>query len=109
MRSKLESELALHIRAAGLPEPKREMRFHPPRMWRFDFAWSTHNLAVECEGGHWTGGRHVRGAGFEKDIQKYNQAQIDGWRVLRFTASMIKSGEALRTIERAIKGEEYYS
>jgi very-short-patch-repair endonuclease len=104
--SRLEETLALHLRAAGLPEPEREYRFHAPRRWRFDFCWPDHRLAVEVEGGIWSGGRHVRGAGFEKDLEKYNRANLDGWCLLRFTGDMIKSGQALQTIEVALQSRK---
>ena len=81
---------------------EREYRFHPVRRWRFDFALPERRLAVEVEGGTWTGGRHTRGSGFEKDCEKYNQAVLLGWRVLRFTPGAIKSGEALTTIEQVL-------
>ena len=100
-QSRLEVTLALHMRAAGL-NPEREYRFHPPRRWRFDFAFLDKKVAIECEGGTWTNGRHVRGSGFEKDVEKYNQAAIDGWIVLRFTGRMIADGTALQTIEAAL-------
>ena len=99
--SRLEATLALHVRAAGL-NPETEYRFHPPRRWRFDFAFPEKKIAVECEGGTWTNGRHVRGSGFEKDLEKYNQASLDGWVLLRFTGRMIQSGEALTQIEQAL-------
>ena len=60
-------------------------------------------LAVECEGGTFTRGRHTRGAGFEKDCEKYNAAVLAGWRVLRFTASMIDSGDAVEKIKKALR------
>ena len=78
-----------------LPAPETEYRFHPKRRWRFDFAWPKMKLAVEVEGGTWSGGRHTRGGGFAKDCEKYNAAVMLGWRVLRFTSGMIKRGEAL--------------
>jgi hypothetical protein len=49
-------------------------------------------------------GRHVTGKGFEGDARKYNKAALLGWRVLRFTRSMIASGEAVRDIAEALKG-----
>jgi very-short-patch-repair endonuclease len=85
---------------AGLPEPQVEVPVCPGRRWKFDFAYPEIFLAIEFEGGTWTGGRHVRGKGYENDARKYNEATIRGWRVLRFTADMVKSGEALATIER---------
>ena len=100
--SALEETLALHIRAVGLPEPIREYKFDPKRRWRADFAWPEIMLLVEVEGGHWTGGRHTRGAGFEADCEKYNEAALFGWRVIRVTGSHIKSGLAIQLVERAL-------
>lgn len=97
--SVLEETLALHIRAAKLPAPVRELVFAKPRRWRFDFAWPDHLLAVETEGGTWSGGRHTTGKGFEGDCDKYNQAALLGWTVLRFTGKHVKSGEAISLIE----------
>jgi len=99
--SRLEAELSLHMRAAGLnPEP--EFRFAPPRRWRFDFAFPDQKVAIECEGATWINGRHNRGAGFQKDLEKYNQASLLGWVLLRFTGDQIRSGQALAQIEAAL-------
>lgn len=62
----------------------QEHKFHPTRRWRFDFADVDNKIAVECEGGIWSGGRHTRGAGYAKDAEKYNQATVLGWRILRY-------------------------
>lgn len=100
--SELERTLAFHLKAHRLPEPLREYRFAPPRNWRFDFAWPEQMLAVEVEGGTWNGGRHTRGDGFERDCTKYNEAALAGWRLLRFTTSMVTDGRAIAVIERAL-------
>lgn len=102
MTNKGEELLALHIRAAKLWQPVREFQFHAVRKWRFDFAWPNILLAVEIEGGIWTGGRHTRGKGFFDDCEKYNEAALMGWTVLRFPVEQIKSGEAVRFIEKYI-------
>lgn len=106
--SKLEAFLALHIRAAKLPEPQREYRFHKTRKWRFDFAWPEHRIAAECEGGTWSGGRHTRGQGFLDDCTKYNTAASLGWYVFRFTREHIESGEALKVLEQALPQMDYF-
>ena len=74
----------------GWPEP--ELRFHPHRKWRFDYAWVAEKIALEVEGGIWTQGRHTRGAGFLADMEKYNAAVLLGWRVLRTTPDKLADG-----------------
>ena len=95
--------MATHIRAAGLPAPAPQHRFDPVRKWRFDFAWPAARIAAEIHGGTHTGGRHVRGAGFEDDRQKMNAATLAGWRVFEFTGAMVESGEAINTLLAAFK------
>ena len=110
--SRLERDLAgqLDLLARSgtwpYPAPVRELRFAPPRRWRFDFAWPEQKVAVECDGGTRTGGRHVRPLGYEADQEKGNAAVLAGWRVLHFTQRDITSGEALRIIEAALKAGE---
>lgn len=74
-------------------KPVREYRFAPPRMWRFDFAYPERKVAVEIEGGVWSGGAHTRGKHFESDCEKYNTAVVMGWRVFRFTGGMVERGD----------------
>jgi very-short-patch-repair endonuclease len=88
---------------AGLHKPVGEYRFHPTRKWRFDWAFVAQKLAVEVEGGIWTGGRHSRGAGFEKDLEKYAEAMVLGWRVLRVTPKQIADGRALTLVDRILR------
>lgn len=89
------------LAAHGIPAPTPEYRFHPERKWRFDFAWPDKLLALEIEGGVFTGGRHSRGAGMLADMEKYNAAAILGWRVLRCVPKQL-SGEAITTIKAAM-------
>src|SRR5262245_12547573 len=88
-------ELAAQIKLAGLREPIREYRFNPSRRWRADFAWPDRRLLLEVEGAVFVNGRHTRGKGFTADIEKYNQAVLDGYKVLRVTPEHIKRGYAL--------------
>jgi len=118
----MKVDLGTQMRVAGLsPEP--EYAFHPTRAWRFDWAFLDAKVAVEREGGTWGqeelklagpgklalksgAGRHTRGKGYRDDCEKYNEAQILGWVVLRFTADQVASGYALAAIERALKSRE---
>ncbi len=103
LESKLEELLARQILSLGLTSWfQREYQFAAPRRWRFDFAAPVLKLGVEVEGGIWSRGRHVRGGGFEKDAEKYNNAAILGWRVLRFTERMIKTGQAAKILEKLV-------
>lgn len=99
-KSKLEKELLFQIKAYGLPIPAMEYRFHPTRRFRFDFAWVDRKIAAEVEGGVWAGGRHVRGAGYQADCEKYNLATLAGWQVYRFTSDMISDGSAIATLQK---------
>lgn len=74
------------LKAAGLQD------------WRFDFWCQSARLAVEVEGGAWTGGRHTRGKGFHDDLRKYGAAMRMGITVYRCDYALIKSGEAYETI-----------
>jgi len=67
-----------------------EYKFDPIRKWRYDWAHKDKLIAIEIEGGTWTGGRHSRGKGIEGDCEKYNAAAVAGWRVIRFTPQMVK-------------------
>ncbi len=96
------AEYLFQIQAAGLEMPEFEFRFHETRRWRSDFAWPDQMLLAEYEGGVYTKGAHVRGKHFESDCEKYNEATLLGYRVLRFTYDMVRSGMALEQTERAL-------
>lgn len=102
-RDALALTMLMQLRAAGLELGlEREHAFHPARKWRFDFAWPRERVALEVDGGVFTGGRHTRGAGFEADAEKLNEAALLGWSVLRVTTNHVGSGMALHWVERLI-------
>ena len=104
-KSTLEAELALQIRALGLPEPVREYPAIKGRKFRFDFAWLEHKLLVEVNGGTYTQGAHSTGQGIRRDYEKSNLATLAGWRVLSFDGKSVKSGEAVEVIRKALEAE----
>lgn len=101
--------LEMQLKALGLPFPEKEYQFHKPRKWRFDFAWPRYMLALEVEGGIWMkrGGAHRHPLNFLLDLDKYNQAAIDGWRIIRVTPDMLttEDGRAALWVEQALKME----
>lgn len=102
VRSALELLMFQQIKTSGLEEGcERDYRFAmPERKWALDFAWPARRIALEVEGGTWVEGRHSRAQGFERDAEKYCEAAIAGWRVLRVTNHMVEDGRALGYLER---------
>lgn len=72
------------------PEPQPEYRFDAVRKWRFDWAFlDPFKIAVEVEGNAWNvpgGGKHMQ----DRDMEKYNAAAAQGWRIMRFSPGMLK-------------------
>ncbi len=109
-RSQLEILFERHIQDAQLPTPQTSYRFHPTRKWEADFAYPGYALLIEIEGGEMARGRHTRGKGFINDCEKYAEAQILGWRVLRIPGTWVHNGEGVRYLERLLAAlEEMYN
>lgn len=85
---------------------EKEYRFHPTRKWRFDYAISAIKLAVEVEGGVWTGGRHTSSKGFLGDMEKYNEAALLGWCLIRITPDRLLTSKTIELIKRRLKEYE---
>jgi hypothetical protein len=92
----------LLCQAHGLPRPETEIAFHDVRKWRFDYGWKVQRVALECEGGLWTRGRHVRARGFEHDCVKYAEAVLAGWKVFRASPRQLEDGTAIEWLRRAL-------
>lgn len=100
--SDLELEMLARLRAAECEPESREYQFAAPRRWRFDFAWPSIKLAVEVQGGVWSGGRHVRPAGFAAECERRNHAALAGWAVLEYPADAIHSGRAAQEVAAVV-------
>ena len=73
------------LKSAGL-EFKKEFRFSKQRSFKFDYAIPLIMVAIEYEGVVSVKSRHTTIKGYSMDCEKYNLAQIEGWKVLRYTA-----------------------
>lgn len=100
-----ELQLERQMIDAGITGYVKQYKFHPKRKFLADFAFPQIMLIVEVEGGVYTGGRHVTGSGYTKDCEKYNEASILGYTIIRVTGEMVDSREltALHFIQRAIE------
>jgi len=96
--SRLEARFALLWRAANGPVLESELVFHPGRRWRADFAHIQSRTLIEIEGGIWIQGRHNRAEGFLADIEKYFEAALTGWTVLRLSERQLTLESVARIV-----------
>ena len=102
--TQLERDVYLTLVAHGFVPFQSEYLFagHLGRKWRFDFAWPENKVALEVEGGTFSGGRHTTGTGFHADCEKYTIAAIEGWIVVRVTSKHIDEGQHLKWVAMAL-------
>ncbi len=101
--SEAQQVLVIHLKEIKSPATAliaAEYEFDATRKWRFDVALLTCKTAFEIDGGAWSRGRHTRGAGFIKDMEKLNTAAALGWKVFRFTPEQVLKGEAKEFIQK---------
>jgi very-short-patch-repair endonuclease len=80
-----------------------EYKFHPDRRWRFDYALVDSRIAIEIEGGLWLQGRHNRPLSMIKDFEKYNNAAMLGWRILKYTPQQItNTRQVVQDLQKAM-------
>lgn len=100
-KSELEETLALDLRALDIPF-ERQVKAIPGRKFAWDFKVA--NILIEIQGGVWMQkSAHNTGRGVSRDCEKLNLATLAGYRVLSFTGDMVKSGDAVSIIHRAIE------
>jgi hypothetical protein len=94
------------LKGIGVPAPEPEYRFWPGRKFRFDYAWPAFKVALEVEGGAFSGGRHTRGSGFRKDAEKYSEAAAMGWRIIRVLPEQLCEARTLGWVARSLGLED---
>lgn len=94
--SKLEKLLCEKLKEEGISF-KTQPKLIPGRQFKTDIFIPPH-IVIEVEGGVWTGGRHTRGSGFVKDIEKYNLYTLNGYKLLRFSSSELTKKNLPKTI-----------
>jgi hypothetical protein len=78
------NQYCLWLKSKGIAY-ELEHKFHPTRKWRADIAIPTLKALIEYEGISSAKSRHTSITGFSNDCEKYNQAQLLDWKVLRYT------------------------
>lgn len=93
------------MRSFGLPDPVFEFKFHPTRKFRTDIYFEANGikLAVEVEGGIWTGGRHINPVTFLQDMEKYNYYPLFGIFLLRCTPDQLLTLDFLNLIKSTLR------
>lgn len=91
-RTEAQILLGIHLAELGI-ETIAEYRFDTERLFRFDLADPERKLGFEVDGGMFRGG-HKRGVALEADYAKQNLAQLQGWKILRFTNREVLTGKA---------------
>lgn len=83
-----------------------EWAFHPTRKWRFDYAYPELKIAIEVDGGIFTGGRHSGGVGQLKDMEKMNAAASAQWLVFHTTPDDMFDIQLRNFVSEAIKSRQ---
>lgn len=81
---------------------RKRVQISPRQEVAVCYAVPEHKIALEVEGGVWTGGRHTSPKGFLGDIEKYNTATLMGWRVFRTTPDDLYKKKTLDLMKSAI-------
>ena len=106
----LNDMLATQLTKAGIPF-EREYKFHPVRRWKADFmvtksfkAARNFWILIDVDGATFSRSKtgHNSGVGIRKSFEKFNEAAIVGYKVLRFDGPMVRDGIALQTIQLAL-------
>ena len=101
--SKLEAKVAADLKALGLMDGcERQYRFHPERKWLVDFAWPLYWIALEVNGGTYSGGSHSRGPRQRGDYEKWSELSLMGWTLILVDCKDVREGVPVERVLRAL-------
>ena len=103
--SRLEEDFLRRIRAAGLPEPRRQVLLDledGEPAFRVDFMWPEHRAVVETDGNEYHGTRRA----FEIDRRRDQRLMQAGWRFARITWRQLRDdpGTVIRVVADLLAG-----
>lgn len=102
-KSHLEAIVLADLTSFGLISGmKTQYKFHPVRKWLFDFAWPNRKLALEVNGGTYVHGAHSRGAQQRKDMEKWSEAALLGWRIIHVDTVDVKHKVHVDRVQREL-------
>lgn len=100
----------------GLPLPShgqgcefKELQFARPRLWRFDWAYERERIAIEYQGGNYTGKGHNTIKNLRNDYEKFTEANLRGWLLILIDSGSVRDGSALHWVERALLARQVKS
>ena len=108
--------VASYCRGSDYPMPEPEYYFALPRKFQFDLAWPDEMVAMEFEGGIFGKGQpcpvcgrksaagHTGIGRLKSDMEKYNLAAFNGWRLVRCRPEQVESGEVFGMLDRLFSG-----
>jgi hypothetical protein len=74
------------------------------RNFRADIFSEKLKLIIEINGGEYMSkGRHTWGKGYQRDLEKSNIAQLNGYIYLQYTYSHLKNGELIKDFKKLLK------
>ena len=82
---------------------ERKFQFKITKHWRFDFHIVKKRLLIEIAGGPWSGGRGGKLANKAWSMERYDDAEELGYRIMRFEPDQVESGYALQWIQEQLK------
>lgn len=81
-----------------------EFRFDSVRKFKFDYGHLKYKIAIEIEGGIYTGTGHAKTKRYLSDLEKYNMAALRGWLLLRYAHG--QENLIVNDVRRAVQKRE---